>query len=152
MGDDPRGRGDHPPGQVTSSDNLALDRKGNLAIAEDGGSQGGGDDIWIAAPPQPDRDHNDDDYEPARTVQRFASIKDCAAEPTGIYFAMQGTERWSSGPMTELKAYDERTVNSETLFVNRQHSGQTSPVDQTVAIAPRDRSGDEDEDDDPDDD
>jgi len=131
--------GNATPPVFTSSDNLALDRKGNLAIAEDGGSQGGGDDVWIAAPPQPDRGRRDDEYEPARTVQRFASGKDCVAEPTGIYFAMQGTERWSKGPMTALKAYDERTVNSETLFVNRQHAGQTSPVDQTVAIAPDER-------------
>jgi hypothetical protein len=125
----------------TSSDNLALDRRGNLAITEDGGSQGGGDDVWIAAPPR------SGGHQPARTVQRFLSIKDCDAEPTGIYFALKGTENWSSGPLTALKGYDESTVNGETLFLNRQHAGDTSPVDQTVAIAPDD-GGDEDGDDD----
>jgi hypothetical protein len=137
-------------------DNLALDRKGNLAIAEDGG--GNGDDVFIAAPPRgsDDDDDNgkrrdDDDNgkrrEPARTVQRFASIRDCAAEGTGIYFALQGTERFSrSHPNPEVR----KLVNGETLFVNRQHAGQTSPVDQLVAIAPveDDENDDDGEDDD----
>jgi uncharacterized protein len=121
----------------TSADNLALDRKGNLAITEDGGAQGGGDDVWIAAPPRSrDDDDNGSQYEPARTVQRFASIKDCEAEPTGVYFAMAGTERWTDSPMNALKRYDEDTVNGETLFVNRQHAEETSPIDQLVAVTP----------------
>lgn len=132
------GNATEPP--FTSADNLALDGEGNLAITEDGGPQGGGDDIWIAAPPAQD-DDGGRRYEPARTVQRFASIKDCDAEPTGIYFALAGTERWSSGPMNALKAYDAETVNGETLFVNRQHAGETSPVDQLIAIAPEDEDG-----------
>jgi uncharacterized protein len=121
----------------TSADNLALDSRGNLAITEDGGAQGGGDDIWIAAPPRSDGDDDDDDDQssaPARTVQRFASIKDCEAEPTGVYFLLDGTERFTSGRTNPLKAYDEDTVNGETLLVNRQHSGETTTADQAVAI------------------
>jgi uncharacterized protein len=125
--------------EFTSSDNLALDSKGNLAITEDGGSQGGGDDVWVAAPPR------SGGHQPASTVQRLLSIKDCEAEPTGIYFALKGTERWSSGPMTAVKAYDEDTVNGETLFLDRQHAADTSPVDQTVAIAPQDEDDDDDD-------
>lgn len=131
--------------EFTSADNLALDSKGNVAITEDGGSQGGGDDVWIAVPPR------SGGHQPSRTVQRFASIKDCEAEPTGIYFGLKGTERWSSGPMTALKAYDDDTVNGETLFLNRQHAGDSAPVDQTVAITPSD-AGDDDDDDGGDDD
>jgi uncharacterized protein len=120
----------------TSPDNLALDRKGNLAITEDGGAQGGGDDVWIAAPPRSDDGGGGGGREddPARTVQRFASIKDCEAEPTGIYFLLAGTQKYTSSPMNALKAYDEKTVNDETLLVNRQHSGETTTVDQAVAI------------------
>jgi uncharacterized protein len=129
----------------TSPDNLALDHKGNLAITEDGGAQGGGDDIWIAAPPR--SDDGDDggggrEDDPARTVQRFASIKDCEAEPTGIYFLLAGTQKYTSSPMNALKAYDEKAVNDETLLVNRQHSGETTTVDQAVAITPVDSDDD----------
>jgi hypothetical protein len=38
-------------------------------------------------------------------------------------------------------AIDAETVNGETLFVNRQHAGETSPVDQLIAIAPEDEDG-----------
>lgn len=82
-------------------DNLALDRHGNLYIAEDpGGSfRNGtgkikGDDIWRAAPTR-------GVHQPSPSVERFASLTDCDAEPTGIYFA-KGSER---------------------LFVNVQHRG-----------------------------
>jgi hypothetical protein len=115
----------------TSADNLALDRRGNLAITEDGGAQGGGDDIWIAAPPR-----DDDAQDPASTVQRFASIEDCEAEPTGVYFLLDGTEKFTDSRTNSLKVYDEETVNDETLLVNRQHSGETMTVDQAVAITP----------------
>ena len=119
-------------------DNLALDRKGNLAITEDGGATGGGDDIWIAAPPR-----SRGTLEPAATVQRFASIRDCEAEPTGIYFLLAGTERYTSSPSSPLKAHDEDTVGGETLLVNRQHSGETTTVDQAVAITPDDDDDDD---------
>jgi uncharacterized protein len=115
-----------------NADNLALDRKGSLAITEDAGAGSpGGDDIWIAAPPR----SNGNGHGPARTVQRFASMQDCAAEPTGIYFAVKGTERFSrSNPNPEVR----RLVNGETLFVNRQHSGEGTTVDQGIAVAPVD--------------
>ncbi|MEJ7655395.1 MAG: alkaline phosphatase PhoX, partial [Chloroflexia bacterium] len=75
-----------------SPDNLALDAKGNLAISEDPGGvfpvKSAGDDVWIAAPPRSDDDDDDDSQDdgkrrrPALTVQRFASLTDCDAEPT----------------------------------------------------------------------
>lgn len=120
-----------PPAEFGSPDNLALDGRGNLAIAEDNGgtppTKTSGDDVWIAAPPA---QHGEGRHRPASTVARFASIKDCVAEPTGIYFAMRSTERFvENGPFEGL-------VTDETMFVNRQHAGQTSPVDQLVAITP----------------
>lgn len=79
-------------------DNLALDKQGNLYIAEDPGgsfpSKTKGDDIWVATPGQ-------GPHSPAASVTRFASLTDCAAEPTGIYFDMK----------------------SDRLFVNVQHRG-----------------------------
>ena len=69
-------------------DNLALDREGNLVITEDTDTPPGGD-IWIAAAP------TGPGGQPAATVQKFTSLRDCAAEPTGVYFALDGT---SNGP------------------------------------------------------
>lgn len=89
-------------------DNLALDRAGNLYIAEDPGgsfaSKHQGDDIWVAAP-------NTGSHSPAASVVRFASLTDCDAEPTGIYFEMTG----------------------DRLFVNAQHRGGDH-LDKTMAI------------------
>ena len=136
-------------GEFESADNLALDRKGNLVITEDPGGvppkKTKGDDLWIAAPSSwwfgsPRR--------PAATVQRFASMKDCIAEPTGVYFALKGTEEFTEdGPFEEL-------VNDESLFVNRQHAGQGTILDQFVSIAPLedDNHDDEEDEDDGDDD
>jgi secreted PhoX family phosphatase len=79
-------------------DNLALDRQGNLYIAEDPGgsfpSKTKGDDIWVAAP-------GGGVHAPASSVSRFASLTDCVAEPTGLYFDLGGSR----------------------LFVNVQHRG-----------------------------
>lgn len=91
-------------------DNLALDVGGNLYIAEDpGGSFSGGkregDDIWVATP-------GAGGSAAAGSVVRFASINDCDAEPTGIYF----------------------DINSSQLFVNIQHRGGDR-IDKAVAIA-----------------
>lgn len=91
-------------------DNLALDRSGNLFIAEDpGGSFSGGkttgDDIWVATP---GRGGNG---APATSVMRLASLTDCDAEPTGLYY--------------DLKF--------ERLFVNVQHRGGDH-LDKTVAV------------------
>ncbi len=91
--------GVNAPADFEFPDNLALDTNGNLFITEDpGGSAASGkargDDIWVGI------------FDPsnsgraARTL-RFASITDCEAEPTGIYFSKSG----------------------KTLFVNIQHRG-----------------------------
>ncbi|HMC55084.1 MAG TPA: alkaline phosphatase PhoX [Gemmatimonadaceae bacterium] len=89
-------------------DNLALDQQGNLYIAEDPGgsfpSKRTGDDIWAAAP-------GSGPHAPASSVSRFASLTDCDAEPTGIYF----------------------DVTSDRLFVNVQHRGGDR-LDKAVAI------------------
>lgn len=130
-----------PAGDFDSADNLALDRTGNLAITEDpggnpppAGTKSVGDDIWIAAP---SRGKGGAHRRPAEPVQRFASLKDCIGEPTGVYFALKGTEEFTEdGPFEAL-------VNDESLFVNRQHAGQPSPVDQFVSIAPLDDDDDD---------
>jgi secreted PhoX family phosphatase len=105
-----------------SPDNLALDREGNLAITEDPSSNPVGADVWIAAAPR--------DRHQGSTVQRFASLKDCPAEPTGIYFASAATDRWTEGTPRE------GLVTSESLLVNRQHAGAGTTQDQLVAIDP----------------
>lgn len=142
-----------PPGEFDSPDNLALDRKGNLAITEDpggnppsfGGTKTQGDDIWVAAAPGRSNNLGGDDQQPAtggsaprsaRSVSRLATIKDCVAEPTGVYFAMKGTRRFVKGTAME------GLVADDTLFVNRQHAGQISTVDQLVAITPLGDVGD----------
>jgi hypothetical protein len=134
-----------------SPDNLALDRKGNLAITEDPGgvppTKQMGDDIFIASPPSGDDDDDEGGKrrQPADEVERFASIKDCNAEPTGIYFALEGTEKF-----TEDNEDLKELVTDESLFVNRQHSGQNTDRDQFVSIAPveeedEDQEGDDEE-------
>ena len=92
-----------------SPDNLALDKDGNLYIAEDPATApatGRGDDIWVAVPLQ-----GGDTHAAASTVVRFASLTDCSAEPTGIYFDLSG----------------------KTLFVHAQHRGGDG-LDKAVAI------------------
>ena len=128
-------------------DNLALDRKGNLVIAEDPPGNPIGADYFVAAPP---RGSDDDEeggkrHQPARTVQRFASLKDCLGEPSGPYFALKGTEKFAEqNPDPAVAA----VVDDETLFAHRQHAGQGSVIDQLVAISPVDEDDDEDQDDD----
>jgi hypothetical protein len=120
-----------------SADNLALDRDGNLAITEDPGGEPPaktqGDDIWIAAPPKAsDGRQGPGAHQPAETVARFASIRDCEAEPSGVYFAMKSTDKWTDdGPF-------EDAITGESLLVHRMHSGQGTPNDQSVAITPAD--------------
>ena len=82
-------------------DNVALDPQGNLWITEDRAAG----DIWMA------RGASGNGILPAEVV-RFASLSDCAAEPTGIYF----------------------DKNGKTLFVNVQHAGGTFANDLTLAI------------------
>lgn len=95
-------------GQFEMPDNLAFDRSGNLYITEDPATApttGRGDDIWVATP------STGGQHQPAATVVRFASLTDCQAEPTGIYF-------------------DKR---ANRLFVHAQHRGGDG-LDKTVAI------------------
>jgi hypothetical protein len=116
--------GNAAPPEFDSPDNLALDSQGNLAITEDPSTVTQGDDVWIAEPSQSGK------RQPAAEVGRFSSLKDCAAEPTGIYFALKGTSKFTEGtPREEL-------VTDESLFVNRQHAGQGTTLDQFVSIAP----------------
>ena len=89
-------------------DNLALDPAGNLFIAEDPGGNFAtkhiGDDIWLARP-------SNGPHSAASSVERFASLTDCDAEPTGLY--------WERG--------------GDRLFVNVQHRGGDH-LDKAVAI------------------
>jgi hypothetical protein len=95
------------PADFEMPDNLALDKNGNLYITEDPATAPTtrrGDDIWVAIPPRGNETA-------ASQVVRFASLTDCQAEPTGIYFDLSGT----------------------TLFVDVQHRGGDG-LDKTVAI------------------
>lgn len=98
------------PADFEWPDNLALDKAGDLYIAEDpgGGSptKRKGDDIWMASPGK-------GVHAPASSVVRFATLTDCDAEPTGIYFDIRG---WG-------------------LFVNAQHRGGDG-LDKAVLITP----------------
>jgi secreted PhoX family phosphatase len=103
-------RGLNTDAAFSMPDNLALDHSGNLYITEDpGGSTSSGkpgDDIWVATPGK-------GQSTAAASVVRFASLTDCEAEPTGIYFDMAG----------------------QRLFVNVQHRGGDR-IDKTMAITP----------------
>ena len=85
-------------------DNLALDIHGNLYITEDTRTPPGMD-IWVAIRP-------DGGFESAQETVRFASLTDCAAEPSGIYFDRSGT----------------------VLFVNVLHRGGPDPRDLGLMI------------------
>jgi secreted PhoX family phosphatase len=98
------------PSDFEMPDNLALDKNGNLYITEDPAtapSTGRGDDIWAAVAPPGGNNHG-----PAASVVRFASLTDCNAEPTGIYFDRSGS----------------------TLYVHAQHRGGNGQ-DKAVAIS-----------------
>jgi len=86
------------PADFEMPDNLALSKSGDLYIAEDPGGSSPtkkkGDDIWMASP-------GTGQHSPASSVVRFATLTDCDAEPTGLYFDIRG---WG-------------------LFVNAQHRG-----------------------------
>jgi uncharacterized protein len=98
------GAGVNAPMDFNNPDNLALDKNGNLFITEDT-STPLGMDIWVAVP-----QHGS--HETAAETRRFASLTDCAAEPSGIYFDTSGT----------------------VLFVNVLHRGGADPRDLGVAI------------------
>jgi len=76
-------QGVNAPADFTNPDNLALDRNGNLYITEDTVAPPGMD-IWVAVA------EGGQHLTAARTV-RFASLTDCTAEPSGIYFDKTGT-------------------------------------------------------------
>jgi hypothetical protein len=96
--------GVNAPIDFENPDNLLVHRDGRLFIAEDQDAPTG-DDIWVAAP---DRRHPDS----ASSVLRFASLFDCVAEPTGIYFNRDQT----------------------VLFVNVQHRGAPDTRDLAMVI------------------
>lgn len=100
--------GQNTTSQFSMPDNVALDPAGNLYITEDpGGSfpaKTQGDDIWIARP-------GNGPHSAAVSVERFGSLTDCDAEPTGIY--------WERG--------------GDRLFLNVQHRGGDR-LDKAVAI------------------
>jgi sugar lactone lactonase YvrE len=93
-------------------DNLALDKSGNLYITEDPGGNTAsgkrGDDIWVAEPPK-----GEGNGSAASSVVRFATLTDCEAEPTGIYF----------------------DLTAQRLFVNIQHRGGDR-LDKAIAVTP----------------
>jgi uncharacterized protein len=97
-------QGVNAPMDFTNPDNLALDKNGNLYITEDTTTPPGMD-LWVAVP---DPGHPDS---AAQTV-RFASLTDCGAEPSGIYFDRTGT----------------------TLYVNVLHRSGPDPRDLGMAI------------------
>jgi secreted PhoX family phosphatase len=68
--------------RFSNPDNLALDKAGNLFITEDTTNEVGMD-IWVASPSRRGSDLS------ARVV-RFASLADCSAEPSGVYFDLDG--------------------------------------------------------------
>lgn len=100
--------GVNAPADFEMPDNLAVNRDGTLFIAEDPGGtfasgKRKGDDIWAAAPNARGG--------ASTSVVRFASLTDCEAEPTGIYF----------------------DIKSGGLFVNIQHRGGDA-LDKTMAV------------------
>ena len=98
--------GVNAPADFLFPDNLALDKAGDLYIAEDPSANPVGADIWVAT------GGNGGQHQPASSTVRFASLPDCAAEPTGIYFDKSG---WG-------------------LFVHVQHRGGPDPRDLAVKI------------------
>jgi uncharacterized protein len=108
-----------PVGEFDAPDNLALDKAGNLYITEDPSTPPGAD-IWAAVPGR-------GTYRPAKATLRFASLTDCEAEPTGVYF----------------------DLTRSILYVNVQHRGpEPVGLDLTLKIFPKDGDRDRDEDDD----
>ncbi len=68
---------------LNNPDNLALDNQGNLYVLEDNGPG----DIWVARAGHPGA-------RVAASVEMFASLADCAAEPTGLYFDRNSQRAW----------------------------------------------------------
>jgi hypothetical protein len=97
-------RGVNAPMEFNNPDNLALDKQGNLYITEDTRTPPGMD-VWVAVP-------NRSRLDAALMTVRFASLTDCEAEPSGIYFDPSGS----------------------VLFVNVLHRGGLDRRDLGIAI------------------
>lgn len=102
-------RGVNAPLDFTNPDNLALDKNGNLFITEDTTTPPGMD-VWVAIP---DKGQHDS----AAATVRFASLTDCEAEPSGLFFDKSG----------------------KTLFVNVLHRGGPDRRDLGIAITEESR-------------
>jgi len=76
-------QGVNAPADFTNPDNLALEKNGNLYITEDTTSPPGMD-VWVAIA------GGGSQLAAAQTV-RFASLTDCSAEPSGLYFDRTGS-------------------------------------------------------------
>ena len=98
-------RGINAPADFNNPDNLALDKRGNLYITEDTRTPPGMD-IWVAL-------RGNGEHQAAQATVRFASLTDCLAEPSGIYFDQSG----------------------RTLFVNVLHRGGPDPRDLGIMIS-----------------
>jgi secreted PhoX family phosphatase len=68
---------------LNNPDNLAIDNQGNVYIVEDNGPG----DIFVARV-------GGGNERVARDVVLFASLSDCAGEPTGLYFDRNGMTAW----------------------------------------------------------
>jgi uncharacterized protein len=109
--------GVNAPADFDSPDNLALDKAGNLYISEDPSVNSVGADIWVAEPGHGKRSA-------AQRTGRFASLADCPAEPTGIYF----------------------DLSRSILYVHVQHRGGGGGRDLDMLIyASREGHGDDDD-------
>jgi hypothetical protein len=101
-------KGVNAPADFDSPDNVALDKSGNLYITEDPGGSAPtktlGDDVWFAP-------FNQQSGAQSLPIQRFFSITDCNAEPTGLYMS----------------------ISNRTLFFDIQHRGGDG-ADLSVAI------------------
>ena len=75
-------QGTNVTSDFTNPDNLALDKAGNLFITEDTVTPPGMD-IWMASPAR-------GRSLAASSTVRFASLTDCSAEPSGVYFDLKG--------------------------------------------------------------
>lgn len=89
---------------LNNPDNLALDNQGNLYVVEDDGPG----EIFVARAGRPGASV-------AASVDLFASLSDCAGEPTGLYFDR----------------------NSQVAWVHVQHAGGALRNDLLVAITKR---------------
>lgn len=104
------------PYSFAGPDNIAFDPMGHLYISEDSGGKAPqrtrGNDVWVAVPSK-----NPGAGVPAESVVLFASMTDCNAEPSGIYFDRGG----------------------HTLYLHVMHRGGSAPgdlnlPDQSIAI------------------